>query len=122
MSPDERKAFFQKLRAERAGNAANGSAGAAGSAPAGQPGADPALAAQWCDLDAPRQVAGGRFLSRPGVFAWDRIDAGLKTAFRAHPGVREALAATAGAVGQGQLPPSTAARQLLALAGLGAAP
>ena len=39
MSPDERKAFFQKLRAERAGNAANGSAGAAGSAPAGQPGA-----------------------------------------------------------------------------------
>ncbi|MBJ6979980.1 MULTISPECIES: class I SAM-dependent methyltransferase [unclassified Luteimonas] len=44
-------------------------------AAAGQPGADPALAAQWRDLDAPRQVAGGRFLSRPGVFAWDRIDA-----------------------------------------------
>src|SRR5690606_27361001 len=42
---------------------------------AGQPGGDPALAAQWRDLDAPRPVAGGRFLSRPGVFAWDRIDA-----------------------------------------------
>ena len=42
---------------------------------AGQPGADPALAAQWRSLDAPRPVAGGRFLSRPGVFAWDRIDA-----------------------------------------------
>ena len=42
---------------------------------AGQPGGDPALAAQWRGLDAPRQVAGGRFLSRPGVFAWDRIDA-----------------------------------------------
>lgn len=42
---------------------------------AGQPGGDPALAAQWRGLDAPRPVAGGRFLSRPGVFAWDRIDA-----------------------------------------------
>ena len=41
---------------------------------AGQAGADPALAAQWRELDAPRPVAGGRFLSRPGVFAWDRID------------------------------------------------
>ncbi len=41
-----------------------------------QPGAggDAALAAQWRALDAPRMIAGGRFLSRPGVFAWDRID------------------------------------------------
>lgn len=38
MSPDERKAFFQKLRAER-GSSANGGGGAAGSAPSGQPGA-----------------------------------------------------------------------------------
>ena len=37
--------------------------------------ADPALATQWRDADAPRPIAGGRFLSRPGVFAWDRIDA-----------------------------------------------
>ncbi|MFL6591949.1 MAG: class I SAM-dependent methyltransferase [Luteimonas sp.] len=36
--------------------------------------ADPALAAQWRAADAPRPIAGGRFLSRPGVFAWDRID------------------------------------------------
>jgi 16S rRNA (guanine1207-N2)-methyltransferase len=42
---------------------------------AGQHGGDPELAAEWGRLDAPRQVAGGRFLSRPGVFAWDRIDA-----------------------------------------------
>ena len=42
---------------------------------AGQPGSDPALAAEWRGLDAPRAVAGGRFRSRPGVFAWDRIDA-----------------------------------------------
>jgi 16S rRNA (guanine1207-N2)-methyltransferase len=32
------------------------------------------LAAQWQALDAVQPVAGGRFLSRPGVFAWDRID------------------------------------------------
>ena len=32
--------------------------------------------AAWRVLDAPRPVADGRFLSRPGLFAWDRIDAG----------------------------------------------
>lgn len=37
---------------------------------------DPALRAEWAALDEPRPVAGGRFLSRPGLFAWDRIDAG----------------------------------------------
>lgn len=42
--------------------------------------ADPALAAQWRALDAPRPIAdarvpGGHFRSRPGVFAWDRVDA-----------------------------------------------
>ncbi|MFC7302391.1 class I SAM-dependent methyltransferase [Cognatiluteimonas weifangensis] len=41
--------------------------------------ADPTLAAQWRALDAPRPIAdarvpGGRFRSRPGVFAWDRVD------------------------------------------------
>lgn len=36
--------------------------------------ADASLAAQWKELDAPRPVADGRFVSRPGVFAWDRID------------------------------------------------
>ena len=29
----------------------------------------------WAALDVPRPVADGRFLSRPGLFAWDRIDA-----------------------------------------------
>ena len=38
------------------------------------------LLAQWAKADAPRKVIspnvpGGRFMSRPGVFAWDRIDA-----------------------------------------------
>jgi 16S rRNA (guanine1207-N2)-methyltransferase len=36
---------------------------------------DPALASQWREADQPRAVAEGRFRSRPGVFAWDRIDA-----------------------------------------------
>ncbi|HEY7639352.1 MAG TPA: class I SAM-dependent methyltransferase [Steroidobacteraceae bacterium] len=35
---------------------------------------DVALAEEWLQLDAPRPIAGGRFISRPGVFAWDRID------------------------------------------------
>jgi len=35
---------------------------------------DPELAARWRDADAPRMIAEGRFRSRPGVFAWDRID------------------------------------------------
>lgn len=30
----------------------------------------------WLALDAPRPIADGRFLSRPGLFAWDRVDAG----------------------------------------------
>lgn len=36
--------------------------------------ADAALATQWAALDAPRPIEGGRFTSRPGVFAWNRID------------------------------------------------
>lgn len=35
---------------------------------------DAALAARWGRADAPRDILGGRFRSRPGVFAWDRID------------------------------------------------
>lgn len=32
------------------------------------------LARRWRDLDAPRPILGGRYVSRPGVFAWDRVD------------------------------------------------
>jgi 16S rRNA (guanine1207-N2)-methyltransferase len=35
---------------------------------------DVSLLAQWQELDAPRPIADGRFMSRPGIFAWDRID------------------------------------------------
>ena len=36
--------------------------------------ADAPLAREWSALDAVRPIANGRFLSRPGLFAWDRID------------------------------------------------
>ncbi|MES2489743.1 MAG: class I SAM-dependent methyltransferase [Pseudomonadota bacterium] len=36
--------------------------------------ADLALADSWAKLDAPRTILDGRFISRPGVFAWDHID------------------------------------------------
>lgn len=36
---------------------------------------DAAQLAQWRDGDAPQPIEDGRFLSRPGLFAWDRIDA-----------------------------------------------
>jgi 16S rRNA (guanine1207-N2)-methyltransferase len=32
------------------------------------------LVAEWQQLDAVRPIADGRFVSRPGIFAWDRID------------------------------------------------
>jgi 16S rRNA (guanine1207-N2)-methyltransferase len=35
---------------------------------------DQALLAEWRELDAVRPIGSGRFLSRPGVFAWDRVD------------------------------------------------
>jgi 16S rRNA (guanine1207-N2)-methyltransferase len=34
------------------------------------------LVEQWIALDSPQSIADGRFKSRPGLFAWDRIDAG----------------------------------------------
>lgn len=35
---------------------------------------DVSLLAHWQQLDAPRRIVEGRFMSRPGIFAWDRID------------------------------------------------
>jgi 16S rRNA (guanine1207-N2)-methyltransferase len=35
---------------------------------------DTALRDEWLVADAPRAIGDGRFVSRPGVFAWDRID------------------------------------------------
>jgi len=35
---------------------------------------DPELQSHWLEFDAIRPIGDGRFVSRPGVFAWDRID------------------------------------------------
>jgi 16S rRNA (guanine1207-N2)-methyltransferase len=43
------------------------------SAPLDEP-HDAALVEEWLRLDAVRSIDDGRFVSRPGVFAWDRID------------------------------------------------
>jgi len=56
---------------------------------AGDDGVDQALLARWRELDAPRDVAGGRFRSRPGVFAWDRVDpASALLASELHAGLK----------------------------------
>lgn len=50
------------------------------------------------------------------TWMWERIEAGLKQAFRAHPEVRSQLPLLQQQVLDGSLPASTAARRLLALA------
>ncbi len=63
------------------------------------------------------QTTNGRLAMRrqqqATAWMWERIDAGLKQRFREHPRVRESLESTTRAVLDGQLPASTAARQLL---------
>lgn len=55
--------------------------------------ADAGLFEAWLQLDAPRPIADGRYLSRPGVFAWDRIDAASALlASQLPPGLRGAAA------------------------------
>jgi LAO/AO transport system kinase len=49
------------------------------------------------------------------AWMWERIERGLKQDFRQHPRVKESLPELMAQVDQGDLPASTAARQLLAL-------
>jgi LAO/AO transport system kinase len=49
------------------------------------------------------------------AWMWERIDAGLKQAFRSHPAVKDALPQLQQRVASGEAVPSTAARQLLQL-------
>lgn len=58
---------------------------------------DMAIAQQWRELDASRQIGDGRFASRPGVFAWDRIDAGSALLAAQLPGELAGRAADLGA-------------------------
>ncbi len=64
------------------------------------------------------QTANGRLLTRRQkqalAWMWERIETGLKQAFRHHPAVRGQLPAMVAAVTDGRIAASTAARQLLA--------
>ena len=63
----------------------------------------------WLGLDAPRPVAEGRFRSRPGLFAWDHIDAGSKLLVETLPPTLKGRAADLGA-GFGYLSDAVLAR------------
>ena len=75
----------------------------------------------WSEIERFRalQTANGELAARrqrqAKAWMWERIDAGLKQRFREHPAVRAALDETTSQVLAGQVPASTAARQLLAL-------
>jgi LAO/AO transport system kinase len=66
-----------------------------------------------------QQDGSGRLAQRRSrqslAWMWERIETGLKQAFRAHPGVRERLPEFTDAVLAGRCVPSAAARQLLGL-------
>jgi LAO/AO transport system kinase len=63
------------------------------------------------------QKANGKFDSRrqhqAGAWMWDRIDAGLKNAFRSNVAVQELLPSLVAQVNQGTMAASVAARRLL---------
>ncbi len=67
------------------------------------------------------QSANGQWASRRQgqalAWMWERIDAGLKQAFKQHPQVRERLPGLIDAVQSGQVAASTAARNLLSALG-----
>jgi LAO/AO transport system kinase len=80
----------------------------------------------WCQVQRfrERQAASGRLLARRHrqnqAWMWERIDAGLRSAFRHDLAVRRALPELLRQVEAGELLGSVAARRLLALAGIGA--
>ncbi|MXN63846.1 methyltransferase [Stappia sp. GBMRC 2046] len=58
---------------------------------------DPKLLNDWLSLDTPRPIVNGRFMSRPGVFAWDRIDPGTALLAKQLPDTLSGHAADLGA-------------------------
>jgi len=79
------------------------------------------LAAFWQAVTRFRELAAGsgrlaaRRHAQDQAWMWERIDAGLKARFRAHPAVRAALPQCSEQVRAGQLAASVAARRLLDL-------
>ncbi len=82
------------------------------------------VAAVWTAIESFRaaQAASGAVAERrrgqARAWLWERIDAGLREAFKAHPEVRARLASTLAAIESGAVPVSVAARRLLASAGV----
>jgi 16S rRNA (guanine1207-N2)-methyltransferase len=63
-----------------------------------EPGAvDRDRVAEWLTLDAPRTILDGRAMSRPGLFAWDRVDAASALLAAHLPGDLNGRAADLGA-------------------------
>lgn len=58
---------------------------------------DAKLVRDWQSLDTPRPIVNGRFMSRPGVFAWDRIDPGTALLAKHLPDTLSGHAADLGA-------------------------
>jgi len=52
---------------------------------------------EWISLDQPRSILNGRFTSRPGVFAWDRVDIASALLAQHLPGKLQGSAADLGA-------------------------
>ncbi len=78
------------------------------------------LEAFWQAVERFRAEAGARRIAarrreQDQAWMWERIDAGLKARFRAHPAVRAALPEAIEQVGAGRLDPAVAARRLLEL-------
>jgi LAO/AO transport system kinase len=71
--------------------------------------------AEYRDMQARSGRLAQRRHAQDEAWMWERIDAGLKARFRAHPAVRERLAAWRAEVRAGTLAASVAARRLLDL-------
>ena len=67
------------------------------------------------DLQTQNGQLAARRIQQTQAWMWERIEAGLKSRFRAHPAVQAALPAALDAVLAGRLAASVAARQLLEL-------
>jgi LAO/AO transport system kinase len=80
-----------------------------------------ALVSRFRDLQAANGRWAARRLQQNKAWMWERIDAGLRAAFRQHTQVRAALPTVLQQVEAGQLLPSVAARRLLGEMGLAAA-
>jgi len=52
---------------------------------------------EWITLDQPRSILNGKFISRPGVFAWDRIDIASALLAQHLPATLQGIAADLGA-------------------------